>query len=483
MIDSGVPQLMTHQKEGVQFLLERKSGLLALEQGLGKTRVALESFRHLRADGTAERLVVICPNSLKRNWAAEVARFTPELEVCVVQGSARERRRLLSQTKAPIIIINYEGARSEIIAIRALMGRTRSALVLDESHHVKNLRSLNSIAVRHFAPLAEFRWLLSGTPVTNTPADMYSQLALVVGEKLIGRFAAFVAEYGDAGKVPARQEALRQRIAPHIFRRTKDQCLDLPEKTFVDLYVSLPVWQRRLYDEARETIVQQVQRMSRGEFAVFAPTALTRLVRLAQIASNPALVFPSERRLPAKTSELDRVLAELVEANDRKVVVWSHYIHNIEMFATRYARFGVVTLFGATPPEERSEVVRRFQEDPGARILIGNPAAGGSGFTLTAANYTIYETLSWRYDLYAQSQDRIHRIGQTVPVAYIRLIAENTIDEAIAEALARKAAMAQAIVGDEVVPISASQMTPEEFCNLLLTNRLPDSTTIRHARS
>ena len=464
----------------MRFLLGRNSGLLAFEQGLGKTRVALESFRQLRTTGRADTLVVICPNSLKRNWAIEAARFTPELEVCIIQGPLQERRSMLSQTKAAVIVINYEGARNEVISIRALMGRTRSALVLDESHYVKNLRSLNSIAARHFAPLTEFRWLLSGTPVTNTPTDLYSQLRLVAGDKVFGPFDAFMAQYGD-DKIQKQREELRQRIAPYVFRRTKDQCLDLPERTFVDLYVSLPAWQRQLYDEARASIVRQVRQMSHEEFAAFAPTALTRLLRLSQIASNPALVFPEEKRLPAKISELDRILTDLLQANERKIVVWSHYVRNIEILAQRYARIGAVTLYGGTPPEERQEVVRRFQEDPEVRVLIGNPAAGGMGFTLTAASYTIYESLSWRYDLYAQSQDRVHRIGQTTPVTYIRLISENTVDEVMAETLTRKAEMAQAILGDESVPFSVSEMTPEEFCTVLLTNRLPDSTATGYA--
>jgi len=466
---------MVHQEQGVRFLLENGSGLLAFEQGLGKTRVALESFRRLRLDGSVEKLVVICPNSLKRNWLEEVAKFTPELKVCLIQGSARERRAVLSQTNDPVIVINYEAARSEMMSIRAFMGRVRSALVLDESHFVKNLRSLNAIAVRHLAPLTRFRWLLSGTPVTNAPKDIYSQLSLVAGDGVFGPFAVFMAEYGDADRVLRRREALWKRIAPYIFRRTKEQCLDLPEKMFVDLYVSLPDWQRGLYDTIRDSIIESVRRMSKQEFAAFAPTALTRVLRLAQVASNPVLALPDEKRLPGKVSELDRLLDDLVRANKRKVVVWSHYVRTIEMLAQRYARFGSVALYGGTAAEERQEVVRKFQEDPNVRMLVGNPAAGGTGFTLTAASYCIYETLNWRYDLYAQSQDRLHRIGQTVPVTYIRLIAEDTIDEAIARTLARKAEMAQTIVGDEVVPFSVSAMTPEAFCALLATNTLPTS--------
>ncbi len=465
---------MAHQKEGVAFLLERRSGILAFEQGLGKTLVALEAFRQLRARERADTMVVICPNSLKRNWAEESGHYVPELGVCIVSGTARDRRRLLTQSDAAVVLINYEAARNDIAAVRALMQRRRSVLVLDESHYVKNLRSLNAVAAQHFAPLTRYRWLLTGTPVTNGPSDIYSQVTLVAGEHALGPFDAFMLRYEDAGQSPALRQELASRINAYLLRKTKDECLDLPDKTYVDLFTTLPGWQRKLYDGTRDDIVQEVRRLASSEFTRFGAAALARLVRLSQVASNPALVYPGEQRVPGKVAELDRLLDELVEGSGRKVIVWSHYVGTIQLLSQRYARLGAMTLYGATPVAERQDVVRRFQEDPAARVIIGNPAAGGVGFTLTAASYAIYETLTWRYDLYAQSQDRIHRIGQKVPVTYVRLIAEDTIDQVITEALARKEVLARDIVGDDLGTALIAQMTPGQFCEMLQTNALPD---------
>lgn len=131
----------------------------------------------------------------------------------------------------------------------------------------------------------------------------------------------------------------------------------------------------------RDGIVRDVRGLSRTAFRAFATTALTRLLRLTQIASNPALVLPSEDRTPGKFSELDRILEELVEANGRKVILWSYYVANIERPADRYHGYGTLTLYGATPAGERQKTVVRFQEDPDARLLIANPAAAGTGFT------------------------------------------------------------------------------------------------------
>lgn len=464
---------MTHQSAGVQFLLDRGSGLLAFEQGLGKTLVAIDAFRRLRG-GDVDTLLVICPNSLKRTWVAELAKFAPELDAHVVEGSPRARRRGLALSNAAVVLVNYESARNEVTAIRALMQRRRCVLVLDESHYIKNYRSLNSVAAQHFAPLASHRWLLTGTPATNTPADLYPQLAIVAGSQPFGSFAAFEAAYGSPDTTPAKRQALAVKIAPYIMRRTKEECLDLPDKTFMDIMVELPPWQRRLYDALRDQIAHEVRGMTAAEFTAFVPTAMSRLLRLSQIASNPALVFGDELRTPGKFAELDRVIDEIVGANGRKVIVWSYYVRTIEALAARYAAHGAASLYGETPATERQDLVARFQSDSALRVLVANPAAAGVGFTLTAASYAIYETLTWRYDLYAQSQDRNHRIGQRNPVTYIRLIADGTVEQAIAESLARKAQMASEVVGDNSVRAPSTPLTPEAFLRLLQTGALPD---------
>ena len=466
--------LMAHQREGVDFLLAKGSGLLAFEQGLGKTLVAIEAFRRLRAEGRADALLVVCPNSLKRTWAAELVRFAPDFDSHIVEGGPRERRHGLAQTRAAVVLVNYEAARNEITAIRALMQRQQCVLVLDESHYVKNHRSLNSVAAQHFAPLARYRWLLTGTPATNTPADLYPQLAIVAGGKPFGSFAAFDAAYGGPDTTTEQRQALAAKIAPYLMRRTKEECLDLPDKTFMDVLVELPSWQRRLYDGLRNDLAHEVRGMTREEFAAFVPTAMARLLRLSQLASNPALVFPDEARTPGKFTELDRILEEIVGANDRKVIVWSYYVRTIEALTARYAAHGAASLYGQTPAAERQTLTDRFQADPDLRVLVANPAAAGVGFTLTAANYAIYETLTWRYDLYAQSQDRNHRIGQRNPVTYIRLIADGTVEHAIAEALARKVQMAGEVLGDDKSQALATPLTPESFLMLLQTGRLPD---------
>lgn len=466
-------QLMPHQVEGVDFLLSRRAGLLAFEQGLGKTLVAIDSFRRLHESGEAGRMLVICPNSLKRNWVAELTRFAPMLSVQIAEGTPQKRRKAFAETEAAVLITSYETARAEITAILALLGRVPTALVLDESHAAKNWRSFTSTAARHFAPHCKWRWLLSGTPVTNSPADLYTQIDIVTaGKTPLGDMDAFVADMKEGS--PSRRDELRKRAGEFILRRTKEQCLDLPDKIFADTRVELPAWQRTLYDELRDSIVAELRTMTGEEYKVFASTALVRLTRLAQIASNPALIAPTETRTPGKWDELDNILGDIMSVPDRKVILWSTYVETIEALAKRYAAYRPVTIYGAVEATERQAIAGKFQSDPDTRLMIANPAAAGTGFTLTAATFTIYESLSWRYDYYAQSQDRNHRIGQDRNVTYIRVIAADTIEEAMIAALERKADMAAELLGDDGGAPRVADLSRDQMCDLLLHNRMPD---------
>ena len=303
--------------------------------------------------------------------------------------------------------------------------------------------------------------------------DLYAQLSVVADGKPFGSPAAFKAEYGDPTVPADKRQVLAGKIAPFLLRRTKEECLDLPEKTFVDVIVELPAWQRKMYDAMRDDLAHEVEGMSEEQFRSFLPTAMTRLLRLSQVASNPALILPNEHRIPGKLAELDGLVSELVDANGRKVIIWSYYVATIEMIAARYADRGVIAIYGATPAEERQPLATQFQDDPSVHVMVANPSAAGTGLTLTAATYSIYETLTWRYDLYAQSQDRNHRIGQRNPVTYIRLLAADTIERAIVAALEGKALMAADLLGDEGRPAASPTMTPELFLRLLRSGDLP----------
>jgi SNF2 family DNA or RNA helicase len=462
--------LLAHQREGVDFLTGQAGGLLAFEQGLGKTFVAIEAFRRLLEAGKADRLVVVCPNSLKRNWLAEFRKFAPHVSVDIVEGTPKVRRTAFKNSRARVVITSYETARAETTALVALCQRQRTALVLDESHAAKNWKSQTSTAMRIVAPYVAFRWLLSGTPVTNTAADLHTQVQIIEpGKSSLGSAEAFKARLEDDPTATFAKPTFDRLI----LRRTKEQCLDLPEKTYADLRVELPDWQRRVYDQMRDEMVTEIRNMTGEQYTAYASTALAKLTRLIQIASNPSLIFPELDRLPAKFEALDGLISDILSVPGRKVILWSNYIRTIEQLVHRFP--GAVAIYGATPNDERQGIAQRFQEDPDTRLLIANPAAAGTGFTLTAASYTVYESLSWRYDHYAQSQDRNHRIGQTQSVTYVRLIAADTIEEAVVTALERKSSLARSLLGDQGAGELVTKFSQQEMYDLLTSNRLPVS--------
>jgi len=460
-----MPELLPHQLEGVEFLTSRSGALLAYEQGLGKTAIALTAFQQLKTAGQIAKMLVICPNSLKNNWIDEIAKFLGSATCTVVEGTGQGKRRALHRSSSEIIIINYEAARSEITSLRALLAKESFVLILDESHNVKNLKSLNALVAHNLAPYARFKWLLSGTPVTNKPIDIYSQIEIVAQNNPLGSPELFELKYGIGDH--AAQTDLAEIVRPYLIRKTKADCLKLPSKIFKDVRVDLPGWQREMYDVFRDRFVEEVRRLNERDFSKFVPTALTRLTRLSQIASNPSLVDPTEKRTPAKMVSIDELL-ESDGMRDEKVIIWSNYVKTIESLVNRYREKGARAIYGGVKTDERQEIARLFQTGNSVRLLVANPAAAGTGFTFTAARYSIFESLSWRYDHFAQSQDRNHRIGQDRDVVYIRLLARDTIEDTITEALAEKESMAKGILGDVRIPAYISAMTQEEFIGLLI---------------
>jgi SNF2 family DNA or RNA helicase len=369
------------------------------------------------------------------------------MTVSIARGYKSRRRRSYEE-RADIYLVNYEAARSDFTDLRLLLRRTPTILVCDESHTAKNTTSRTAHALRFLRSAAARVWMMSGTPVTNKVEDCFAQVSIADGGRVLGTKEQFWKRYVRRADRESAIADLKQVLKPILLRRTKDEVLDLPDKVFEARYVELHGEQRRMYDAIRRRLYEEIAAMPEAEFERALPNVLTRLLRLSQIASNPRLVFPDFSGEPAKMKEIDQLLEDLIAGNGRKVVLWSYYVGNIEEFLDRYKQYTPVAIYGSVGLDERREAVRRFQEDPNTMLFVGNPQAAGTGLTLTAAYDVIYETLNWRYDLFAQSVDRTHRIGQSRSVTYFKLLADDTIDVAISENLARKADMVANLLGD-----------------------------------
>jgi len=435
---------LPHQVEGTAFISERAASALFDEQGLGKTKQLIDSVARDVQRGIIAGAVVVCPNTLKSTWAAEVERHS-ELPYAVFGAGKRARRVAFSSLKAIFYIINYEAVVREVSSLRALLRFKRMAFVLDESHRIKNPDAKVSQALHQLNKEASKRVIMTGTPIANRPEDLWSQVFFLDDGATFGSsFEDFRERYRTASGGYVGLEDFRQRVASISLRRTKEEALTLPSKKVTYLSVRLKGRQGEMYERMRRDLYLWVKSLSGQEVLAQAENILVRLLRLAQLASNPRLLDASYAETPAKIAALDLKVRQVLDSTpERKVILWTSFVANIAMLGERYARFRPVTFHGDMAGEERDRSVSAFTSDASVRMFIGNPAAGREGLTLTSANVAIYLDRTFNLVDYLQSQDRIHRLTQDLPCEIVLLLAEDTVDEFIDFSLAQKHRLAR----------------------------------------
>lgn len=438
--DKRPPASLPHQVAGTRFLRENVRAALFDEQGLGKSKQLIDAVSAEVANGTLGGALIICPNGLKTNWAEEVERFS--VLPYAVFGSGRKARRVAFRSlRAAFYVINYEAVHAELASLRQLLRFKPMALVLDESHRIKTPDSKVTRAVLQLRTEAQRRYILTGTPVANKPEDLWSQaFFLDDGAALGSTFEDFQRRYCSGAGYQSVDD-LRERIMDLALRRTKEGSLDLPPKRFHRVAVELSGRQRVLYEQMRDELAVWVRSLSGEEVQTQGDLIFTRMLRLAQLASNPALIDTGYDQVPAKFSALDELLTAYTR--DRKVIVWSSFVGNIQALASRYQQLNPVTLYGEQDTAARDRAVRSFRGDSSVRLLVANPAAAREGLTLTEANVAIYVDRTFNLVDYLQSQDRIHRISQTRECDIVLLMAGQTIDEFIDFSLKQKHRLAR----------------------------------------
>jgi SWI/SNF-related matrix-associated actin-dependent regulator 1 of chromatin subfamily A len=471
-----VPGSLPHQLTGTQFLREHKQAALFDEQGLGKSKQLIDAIVAEVAAGSIGGALIVCPNGLKSNWEAEIARFSSL--PCAVFGSGRKARRVAFQSlRAAFYIINYEAVAAELPSLRALLRFKPMALVLDESHRIKTPDSKVARAVHHLRGEAARRYLLTGTPVANKPEDLWSQIFFLDDGHSLGRtFEEFREQFLNVDGGYQKLDVLRERIATLSLRRTKAAAVELPNKIHQRVIIDLAPEQQRLYAQLRDELELWVRSLSGGEVLKHAEAIFTRMIRLAQLASNPALVDTGYTETPAKFAALDKLMASYTQAAHQKVIFWTSFVPNIAALAQRYARLKPSILHGEMSILARDRAVTAFRTDPEVRLMIANPAAAREGLTLTEANVAIYLDRTFNLVDYLQSQDRIHRISQTRDCEIVLLIARDTIDEFIDFTLEQKHRLAGFVQGDadEIAAADIALEKPDVLLALLGRGRIKE---------
>ena len=333
-------------------------------------------------------------------------------------------------------------------------------MAIDESTTIKNPKAQRTKNILKLSTRTKYRRIMTGSPITKNPLDLYSQCEFLSPWLLdYTSYYAFRNRYAEMKTMHIHGRSIQvvdkfqnlgelsETLQGFSYRVLKEDCLDLPDKNFTKRQITLTPDQRKLYNQMKETALAHLN----GKQAT-TMTVLTQLMRLHQITCGHFTADDGtiQRVASNRVNELIEILSEM----EGKAIIWAHYQWDIKDIIKEivkvYGPGSVVDYYGLTPQSERQDNIRKFQDDPKCRFMVGTPSTGGYGITLTAANTVIYYSNGYDLEKRLQSEDRAHRIGQKKNVTYVDIIAEDTVDEKIVKALRKKINIASEVLGEEL---------------------------------
>lgn len=462
-----------HQDDALQQTGTLEYAALLLEMGLGKSRIALQTAQNLYNSNKITGLLIIAPKSICRTWAEEQIPAHLECPKNIVLWSndskkfSQELQKLYKNFKPVlyILIVNVETIASDRCydELDKFLRFHKSMMIIDESTTIKNFKAVRTKTACRLGRLAKYRRILTGTPITQSPLDLYSQFDFLKSGCLgSNNYYGFRNQYAIMKKRYIngksfhevigyqRLEELQTKMQSISFRALKRDCLDLPEKIYQIRYVHLTPLQINYYWQMK----QEALAFLKNGAAVAAPLVITQMLRLQQALCN--LVPATNENLSGQTyiddknPRLEEILNIIDEAGDQKIIIWANFIQSIKDIAAAIKhKFNkqVGVIYGDVSAEDRQAYVESFQNSD-LQFIVAQPRTGGYGLTLTAATLVIYYDHNWSLEVRQQSEDRAHRIGQTKNVTYIDLVATGTIDEKIRNSLVNKKDLANIVTGD-----------------------------------
>lgn len=464
------------QEDGALHLAFGRRALLADDMGLGKTVQTIAAVALLHQLRDIRSVLVICPASLKRQWAREVERFTT-FETQVIEGPP-ERRREMYGRPAFLNIANYELVLRDEDAIGALRP---DVIVLDEAQRIKNWRSKTADTVKRLE--SPYAFVLTGTPLENRLDELYSVFQFL-DPRILGPLWQFNERYFDIeetrrGNVRVlgyrNLEELRGRIGPHVLRRTRREVLDsLPDRTDNHYFVEMTAEQTRVYDEFQSTVARLLATAKRRALSpkehkvLLGALVKMRLVCNALALHDHGLDERARDRTAPKLRELRELLSDLVLHGDRKALVFSQWAGMLALVEPVLARLGLgyVKLTGAVPAARRGGLIERFFGEDDCRVFLSTDA-GGVGLNLQAASLVINLDLPWNPATLDQRIGRAHRHGQSRAVQVVNLIARGTIEERMLDTLATKRSVFRGVFDAEAPDEVAFEDTGQAFLRSL----------------
>ena len=458
-------QPFNHQIEAFNYGLNNNRWLLGDEQGLGKTKTVIDiAVAKKELLGYKHCLIICGVNGLKWNWVNEIHTHSNENAYILGQRTDKKGRVTIGSNKDKLadlnalesilsyfIITNVESLRDEAISSKLsnLCAQNVIPIVaIDEIHKCKNPSSQQGKGILKIKP--ECRIAMTGTPLMNTPMDLYIILKWLGYEK--HSFYKFKTHYCVMGGFGGYEiigyrymDELEATLKDIMLRRLKEDVLDLPDKLYIDEYVDMTAKQSQIYKEVTMDIKAHID-----EIAV-SPNPLAQLIRLRQ-ATGYTGILSSTIKESAKLDRMEELVEEAIE-NNHKVVIFSNWTQMTDVIYERVLNMGWAPLVitGETKDEDRQLYVDLFQTRENNPVIIGTIGAMGTGLTLTAGTVEIFMDEPWNRALYDQAVDRCHRVGQNSNVTIYNLLCKNTIDERIHELIQNKGAMSDAIIDGKVV--------------------------------
>jgi len=471
-VEEQVPtlSLMQHQIKALERARGKHAFAYLMEMGTGKSLTVATEIDSLYKDNEIDAAVIVAPKGSYEDWALKhlpEAGFYDGVHVYVWKGQGtktewRAYQDLMAAEGLRIFIINVEALSTKSRAYTALsdfiVDSERVMMVVDESTTIKNPSAIRTKNVMALGDRCVVRRILTGSPVTNSPLDVYSQFEFLE-PRLLGfnSFYAFRGRYavlreiehgGRKFQIPVgfkNLEELRGKVSAHSFRVLKEECLDLAPKTYTTYKTQLTDRQLEVYKSVRDNAMALLE----AETYVSATSVITQIVRLHQIACG--FVVDENGQFHDLGDNRVEDLMHLCEETDDSVVIWSRYRYDIQKISTalrkKYGPESVVEYHGGISSAERTQGRSDFQSGR-ARFFVGNVQTGGRGVDLFKSHTTIYYSNDWDLELRQQSEDRTHRKGQLDKCLYIDIVAPGTVDDKIIGALRKKINIATAINGD-----------------------------------
>ena len=461
-----------HQLNALYKSWNKETFAYFMEMGTGKTKVLIDNMSMLYDKGKINGALIIAPKGVVGTWYTnELPTHLPDhIENVTVlwqpniTKTQQEKLDTLFEidTALHILIMNVEALSTEkgVKFATKFINSHKTMMAIDESTTIKTPSARRTKNIISLGLNAKYKRIMTGSPITKNPLDLYTQCEFLDPWLLdFASYYAFRNRYAEMKTMHIRGRSIQvvdkfqnlgelsDIVKEFSYRVLKEDCLDLPPKVFIKRHITLTADQKRVYEQMKEQAIAHLN----GKVTT-TMTVLTQLMRLHQITCG--YVTADDGTTQQVESNRLNELMSILEDTDGKVIIWANYQLSvgeiIQKIIKVYGPDSYVHYYGLTPQEDRQDFIRKFQNDPKCRFIIGTPQTGGYGITLTEANTVIYYSNGYDLEKRLQSEDRAHRIGQKKTVTYIDLICEDTIDEKIVKALRNKINIASEVMGEEL---------------------------------